>query len=109
MALQGDGPSNDRMTRLLRTAFPNGDVRELVLQTHSSLPSHASSNRPTPTQIAALYEVDETVAVPEPATIIIADDILTAGCHFVAMLQVLRRRFPAASFAGVFLARRIFP
>lgn len=97
------------MTRLLRTAFPDGDVRELVLQTQSSTPSHVSPNRPTPAQIAALYTIDETVAAPEPEIIIIADDILTAGCHFVAMLQVLRRRFPAASFAGVFLARRIFP
>jgi hypothetical protein len=99
---------DDRMTRVLRRAFPNGDIRELVVQRESAEASHASESRPSPVEVARRYHVDEACASPTPQTVVIVDDVLTTGCHFVAVRTVLMARFPDATYLGVFLARRVF-
>lgn len=55
-----------------------------------------------------MYEVDEQTCDPKPEQIIIFDDILTTGAHYVAMKDVLGTVFDCR-ITGVFVARRRFP
>jgi hypothetical protein len=81
------------------------DIRELLLQRESTPPVHAMPGRPAPTTLAALYEIDETLANPPPRTLALFDDVLTTGAHFKAAQQVLWDRFPGIRITGIFLAR----
>ena len=81
------------------------DIRELLVQRRSIPPVHAAPGRPTPTALAALYEIDETLASPPPRALGLFDDVLTTGAHFKAAQQVLLARFPGTPIAGIFLAR----
>lgn len=104
-----DAAYDDRMTAILRTAQtmnPALDFRELVLQNHSTIASHAStSNRPDPDEIMANYRLDEALLAGTRKNIVIFDDVLTAGSHFKAMKQFLRQHLPEASILGLFVAR----
>lgn len=102
---------DDRMTQVARAIQPGLDVRALVRQTQSLRASHevGDGDRVSVEELLAAYQIDETIAHPEPVTIGIMDDVLTAGTHYRAMQTVLSRRFPAASIFGLFVARRVFP
>lgn len=84
-----------------------GDIRELVLQRCSTDAAHDSESRPTPSQIAASYDLDCRLLQPPPQTILIVDDVLTTGAHFVAMKSILAPAFPDAKLVGLFIARRV--
>lgn len=100
---------DDRLTQMLRAIRPNPvlDVRELIVQMQSMDAVHDSDNRPSPEQIAVLYQIDEELAAPIPATIAIVDDVLTTGSHFRAAQMVLSARFPGVPMVGLFIARRV--
>lgn len=104
-----DAAYDDRMTAILRTAQAMNsslDFRELVLQNQSTIASHASTaNRPTPDEIMGNYSLDSSLLAGIRGNIIIFDDVLTAGSHFKAMKQFLRRHLPGASILGLFVAR----
>ncbi|MBK0164392.1 hypothetical protein IAE27_13190 [Klebsiella sp. S69] len=104
-----DAAYDDRMTAILRTAQAMNsslDFRELVLQNQSTVASHASTaNRPTPDEIMGNYSLDSSLLAGIRGNIIIFDDVLTAGSHFKAMKQFLRRHLPGASILGLFVAR----
>ncbi|CUI28128.1 hypothetical protein LA03_32125 [Burkholderia gladioli] len=99
---------DDRMLQLLQAVCKgrHTDIRELVVQRESSAAAHLSDTRPTPDELVANYQLDESLAEPAPQTIFVVDDVLTTGCHFKAVKQVLGRRFPEARIVGLFLARR---
>ena len=100
---------DDRMTRMLRAIWPDGptDVRELLVQKGSTDPVHGSQDRPGPDEIQARYRIDESLTTPAPESIAIVDDVLATGAHFRAASTVLQARFPEASVAGLFIARRV--
>lgn len=102
---------DDRIERICRGIGAQVDVRNLVVQTASTIASHeaAPGERVTLEQLLQLYEIDEGAAAPEPRAIGIIDDVLTAGTHYRAMHSILSARFPAAPIIGLFVARRIFP
>ncbi|THD11271.1 hypothetical protein [Metallibacterium scheffleri] len=104
-----DPAYDDRMLRLLQQVSVNRpyDVRELVIQTYSTPAAHLADRRPTPNELVAIYRLNETLALPEPQTIFIVDDVLTTGCHYKAVKQLLARRFPNAAIYGLFVARRV--
>jgi hypothetical protein len=104
---------DDRMAQICR-GIPAPfalDVRELVKQRESIDAAHESApgNRPTETDLIALYEIDETLVQPAPQRIAVVDDVLTAGVHWRAMRHVLSQRFPGVPIVGMFIARRVFP
>jgi len=106
---KGDPEHDDRMLRVLQ-AFSTGrslDIRELVLQKTSTAAVHRGASR-DPDKLAKNFIVDENVASPTPKLIILFDDVLTTGAHFVAAKRVLNTRFPGVAVNGVFLARRVF-
>ncbi|AJY18494.1 hypothetical protein UA17_00791 [Burkholderia multivorans] len=83
------------------------DVRELVLHRESYVASHLTpAQRMRPEDLIPLYEINETIAVPQPKHIIVVDDILTTGSHFVAMKTILQARYPNAWIGGLFIGRR---
>lgn len=113
---KGHAEYDDRMTRICRgIRFDNGkvpDVRELVTVTQSMVAAHKrtrAERRPTVGELEAIYRIDETLANPAPTIIGIVDDVITAGTHFRAMSNLLRRRFPNTKIIGLFVARRVFP
>jgi len=100
---------DDRMARLLR-AIQNPfrlDIRELVIQNNSITAAHDTDARPTPCDLVKHYKVAENLIAPVPDNIIVFDDVLTTGAHYVAMRQVLSARFPLAEILGFFVARRV--
>lgn len=95
------------MARLVRAELGiEADVRELVVQRQSYEASHTATTRARPEDLIALYAIDETISQPAPQQILIVDDVLTTGSHFVAMRQVLEARFPGVWIGGLFVARR---
>lgn len=107
----GDPGYDDRIEQALQVvANAGGDVRPLIMQTVSRPAAHESqNNRPRPTDLARNYSLNLAVAEPTPRTIVIVDDMLTTGCTFKAMSQVLAANYPDAQIAGIFLARRALP
>ena len=80
---------------LMRRSHGNGiDIRELVSQTESTAAAHDTDARPTPTELAALYRIDEDALVGVGDGLLICDDALTTGCQFRAMEQVLSEALP---------------
>lgn len=102
---------DDRIEQICRGLSPNADVRRLVVQTHSTAASHEAGDgdRLSVDDLLGVYRIDESLANPEPTSIGIFDDVLTAGTHYRAMHSVLSARFPAAKVYGIFIARRVFP
>ena len=100
---------DDRMVRMLRAIRPEPalDVRELVIQKRSTEAVHDTEHRPSPDEIAELYEIDDVLATPAPDVIAIVDDVLTTGAHFRAGKSILSNRFPEIWIVGFFLARRV--
>ncbi len=100
---------DDRLTQVLWAMNPDlqVDIRELVIQDISTLEAHLSDVRPHPDELVELYRLDESLAEPPLNCIAIVDDLLTTGCHFRAMQEVLSRRFPSVYIMGLFIARRV--
>jgi hypothetical protein len=99
----------ERICRLMRNPPP--DVRNLVVQAHSTNASHEvrQDGRVTVEKLLELYRIDDQRSQPVPRAIGIVDDVLTAGTHYRAMHTVLSRRFPGTPIVGIFVARRVFP
>lgn len=101
---------DDRIERVCRAISPRIDVRNLVVQTASTVASHEAQpgERVALDTLRGLYRIDETLAHPAPSAIGIVDDVLTAGTHYRAMHEILAGRFPGAAIVGIFIARRVF-
>lgn len=84
------------------------DVRELVVQQGSYEASHAANvgSRMHADDLIALYSIDVALAQRPATHILVVDDVLTTGSHFVAMKTVLTNRFPGAWIGGLFVGRR---
>ena len=106
---RGDAAYDDRLLRMLQAVRPGQplDVRELIVQTRSTEPSHRRPVRLRPGQIADLYHIDEAVAAPDAGVVAVVDDLLTTGAHFRAAARVLTERFADFDVVGLFLARRV--
>ncbi len=112
---KGDQMYDDRMMLMLRQLSDlirgtNGyplDIRELVSQPASTAAAHDGGTRPTPEDLATLYQVDQSQLPGVRERVVICDDVLTTGCHYRAMCSVLAPHLPQSSFQGLFLARRV--
>jgi predicted amidophosphoribosyltransferase len=104
---------DDRMVRICKSiASPQAlDIRELVVQSQSTVAAHevTTGSRPTVSDLLKIYSIDESVTQPAPTGILIVDDVLTAGTHYRAMHTVLFQRFPGIPINAIFIARRVFP
>jgi len=93
------------MLRTIRPGFAL-DIRELIVQTESTEPVHKREVRPSPSEIKAIYRIEEALTEPAPRIIALVDDLLTTGAHFRAARSILSERFPDKRVIGLFIARR---
>ena len=100
---------DDRITVICRAIQHQGrsvDVRELVRQRQSTDAAHLSpGNRPSLQDLIVNYMIDASLSTPAPISILLVDDVLTAGSHFKAAQHHLQRRFPGVPIYGAFIAR----
>ena len=104
-----DQEYDDRMHRVLQEIGRelDLDIREVVLQSSTTLAAHESDDRPNPIEIVQNYHLDESLLIPHPTALAIFDDLLTTGSHFKAMQIALGRQFPEVPTKGIFIARRV--
>lgn len=105
-----DPEYDDRMVQILarcQRLNPATDYRELVLQTVTTVAAHTTADRPRPADLEAIYAINRLDDRPLREYVIVLDDMLTTGCHFVAMRSTLLRAFPGQHIAGLFVARRV--
>lgn len=103
-----DTAYDDRITAILRLCQQrNGNMqfRELVSQRISMEASHSSAVRPTPAQIEANYHFNPNLIQGIRNTIVIFDDVLTAGSHYKAMKNIITNYLPDVGVMGLFVAR----
>ncbi|KAA4671631.1 hypothetical protein F3B42_14410 [Bacteroides ovatus] len=100
---------DDRLVKILKTAFGDTiDIKELIIQRNSAEASHLTESRPTIQQIKSNYEVDNKISDNVKDTIILFDDVLTTGTHYIAAKEILNEKFPNKKIKGIFIARRVF-
>ena len=96
-----------RLYQALRRAFgDDADIRELVEQHVSTESSHNSDDRLTPTEVFENLYIIEKLKNGTRDTIVIFDDVVTNGTHFIAMRRILKSIFPNANYIGLFICRR---
>ena len=105
-----DPEYDDRMTQIAIGACQgtNGICHELVKQTQSYGSAHHQQDggRPKPHDLEAIYKVGNILAKP---IVILVDDVLTTGSHFVAARNVILKAYPDTRVIGFFIARRALP
>jgi predicted amidophosphoribosyltransferase len=103
-----DPEYDDRMMQVVSKACAGkgADVRHLVQQAQSYQASHTQTTgqRKRPHELEAMYQV---VGPPPKATVVLVDDVLTTGAHFVAMRNVIRAAYHDRRVLGIFIARRM--
>ncbi|HWB94503.1 MAG TPA: hypothetical protein VG605_21760 [Puia sp.] len=118
---------DDRVMQLLRRACPTGtDIRELIVCREGRMAAHESERRPGVEELIGNYELGPLEIVdgivgkaadgslvngtaggsPVLERIVLFDDVITSGNHFMACKRFLLRHFPGREVAGVFVARR---
>ncbi len=106
--IEGHPDYDDRLLRVLTGA--NEDNTTLICPVlkciESIVASHESKkNRPTIAQLEANLTFDNALVDNVRPNIILFDDVLTTGAHFIACKEFLKRKFPHANIVGVFIAR----
>lgn len=99
---------DDRMMQIVKLACSGkgADVRELLRQAQSYEASHTQvdGQRKKPHELEAMYTVE---GPPPKGIVILVDDVLTTGAHFVAVRNVIRATYPDRRVLGMFIARRV--
>ena len=87
------------------------DIRDCLSFDGSIPASHESDDRPSLEQLYDALEFDQTVGKPEaqPKVIMLFDDMLTSGAHYVAASRRLAEYYPGVKVVGQFVARRRIP
>lgn len=105
-----DPEYDDRMTQIAIGSCrgTHGVCSELVKQTESYETAHhqQDGSRPKPHELEAIYTVANNLAKP---IVILIDDVLTTGSHFVAARNVILKAYPETRVIGFFIARRALP
>lgn len=99
---------DDRMMQVVSKACDGkgADVRNLLQQVQSYEASHTQADglRKKPHELEALYTIQG--AAPKQAVVLV-DDVLTTGAHFVAVRNVIHAAYPDRRVLGIFIARRV--
>jgi hypothetical protein len=111
--IQTDPMHDNRLQKVLtilnRTYENELDIRELLYLKENYTPSHESPDgeRLKPEDVIELYAIDKSLCKPKPKMIILFDDMITAGAHYVGCRNLLAEKFPSARIIGIFVFRRV--
>jgi predicted amidophosphoribosyltransferase len=102
---------DDRIMQIVQGACDGkgADVRNLLVQTQAYEASHLQGpggSRLGPDELQALYSLH---ADPPREIVMLVDDVLTTGAHFIAAKRTILHAYPQVKVAGIFMARRILP
>lgn len=104
-----DPQYDDRLMQILSSAFNEDiDIKELIIQGKSTEATHKSEERLKPDDIKNNYKIDNDIKDDVKDTIILFDDMLTTGAHFIAAKGLINEELPDKKVKGIFIARRIF-
>lgn len=108
--VRSDPSYDDRLIRVLKGIAPDVDAREAIECVESKRAHHeftAGERRPTPTEMAANMRLVPSALAPVPLkqNVILFDDVLTNGTHFVACKRLLLAHRPELRVAGLFVGR----
>jgi hypothetical protein len=90
------------------TQDSHADVREVIRMTESIDALHESDSRLSPDELLQFIDLDPALLEDVRDEIVLLDDVITTGAHFVACKSLLADAFPGANIRGVFLARTIW-
>jgi hypothetical protein len=102
---------DDRILRILNGSINQTDANVLdIFSCKSNItPSHDTDVRPTIGAIERNLNIDENLVQDLRKNIILFDDVVTTGAHFVACRNAIKRIVPRLNFYGFFIARRAVP
>lgn len=96
---------DDRLFEALRYACPpEADIQEMIVCTRDHAPVHKSEG--SRLSVEVLMEAFRLNPCEPRNTIVLFDDVITSGNHFVACKRLIRDSHPGKRILGVFLARR---
>lgn len=101
---------DDRVLRMANTCAKGTHLNVVdAMETYNELgPSHyAGGSRPKPPELMESIWFNELLIPSIGNTIVILDDVITAGAHFRACESVLLDRMPGKRIIGLFLARAV--
>lgn len=93
----------------------DADIRELIVCREGRAAAHESERRPSVEELFGNFRLGGLDGGPVPGAaaagpvrerIVLFDDVITSGNHFVACKRFLLTHFPGREVVGVFLARR---
>lgn len=98
---------DDRMCQVLHGAIrgTSFDCRELIIQVKDMDAAHDSSIRPRPEDLKDNYQIDLSLTSGLKDLIVLFDDVLTTGAHYVACRDIIKAAFPDKKVVGIFIAR----
>jgi len=106
--VKGNPLYDDRLMQILQRCCPVGaDVREWISCRADLSASHENEDRATVAELLDNYQWTGPTALLGRSRIVIFDDMITGGNHFVACRQLVRTYHPEAAVIGVFVSRRI--
>lgn len=101
---------DDRLIQVLhgfRNLNSSVEYRQLIYQDRSIRATHNSDNRVTVEELEKIYKFDEKLVNGLRRFVVIFDDMITTGSHFVAIKNCLEKRFSNKTIVGLFIARRV--
>jgi hypothetical protein len=100
---------DDRLNKILSLGCVGhpADVRDLILTRQSVEAAHIANVRPSIADIKANYMFDEELVIDLKPVVMLFDDVLTTGAHYIACKQFIQDRFPDVYIYGFFIARRV--
>lgn len=111
---RGDVNYDSRMMEILthvKRSRPVLDVRDCLSFDGRHVASHETNARPSIDDLYAALHFDAEAGRPadRPGEIVLFDDMLTTGAHFVAASRKLAEFFPGVPITACFIARRVLP
>jgi predicted amidophosphoribosyltransferase len=111
---RGDADYDPRIVQVLNSMSRPGrqlDIRDCLSFDGRHVASHDTDERPGPDELYAALHFDPVAGRPAepPETIVLFDDMLTTGAHFVAASRKMAEFFPGVPVVGYFIARRVLP
>jgi predicted amidophosphoribosyltransferase len=100
---------DDRMKQILELASNDeNDIRELIVLNSDMEAVHIGTTTRSISTLMKNAHLDITKCVKLKPTIILFDDVITTGAHFVAYRNLILQNYPDKNIIGIFIARRSF-